>query len=204
MADNEEWRELAERDPVLDRLIERLGPLELPKPREPFIALARSIVGQQLSVQAAGTIWLRVNLGGPVTPERLLSTDEQELRAAGVSRPKIRYLRDLSARVLDGRLDLERLPSLPDEEVIAEVTQVLGIGRWSAEMFLIFSLGRPDVLALDDVGLLRSAGWLLGLGRNATSLELAEAGDKWRPYRSLASMYLWTAIERECLKQPPQ
>ncbi len=194
MSERRAWQELAERDPLLGSLIERLGPLDLPQPREPFIALARSIVGQQLSMQAASTIWSRLDLGGPVTPHRLLSASEDELRAAGVSRPKIRYLRDLSARVLDGRLELDALPTLPDAEVIAELTQVLGIGRWSAEMFLIFALGRPDVLAPDDVGLLRAAGWLLGLGRNATGEELAEAGEKWRPGRSLASMYLWKAI----------
>jgi DNA-3-methyladenine glycosylase II len=191
---------LARQDPVLGGLIARLGPLELPQLREPFVALARSIVGQQLSVQAAGTIWLRLNLGGPMTPQRLLATGDEEFRAAGLSRRKIEYLRDLSQRALDGRLDLARLPDLPDDEVVAELVQVHGIGRWSAEMFLIFALGRPDVLALDDVGLLRAAGWLQGLGRSATAEELADAGEKWRPYRSLASMYLWKAIGEGLLR----
>ena len=195
------WRELAEHDPLLGSLIERLGPLDPPQPREPFIALARSIVGQQLSMQAASTIWLRLNLGGPLTPQRLASASDEELRAAGASRPKIGYLRDLAVRVLDGRLDLARLPSLPDDEVVGELVQVRGIGRWSAEMFLVFALGRPDVLALDDVGLQRAAGWLLGLGRNATPPELAEAGERWRPYRSLASMYLWKAIAEGLARQ---
>lgn len=188
-------------DPLMAELIDRVGPVERPQLREPFIALARSIVGQQLSVKAAQTIWMRLNLGGPMTPERILETSEDELRSAGLSRGKASYLRDLSERVLDGRLDLASLPVMSDDDIMAEVTQVKGIGRWSAEMFLIFSLGRPDVLALDDVGLLRAAGWLLGLGRNATSPELAEAGEKWRPYRSVASLYLWTAIERECLRR---
>lgn len=189
-------------DPLMASLIERLGVMEHPTPREPFIALARSIVSQQLSTQAAGTIWLRLNAQGPMVPERLLSAEEDELRSAGLSRAKVSYLRDLSARVLDGRLDLDALAPLEDEAVIAEVTQVKGIGRWSAEMFLIFSLARPDVLALDDAGLLRAAGWLLGLGRSATAAELAEVGEKWRPYRSTASLYLWKAIGEGLARQP--
>jgi DNA-3-methyladenine glycosylase II len=193
--------QLAKADPALGELIERVGPLELPHLREPFVALARSIVGQQLSMQAAATIWLRVNLGGPLTPERLATAPEEELRAAGLSRAKVGYLRDLSERVIDGRLELDSLPSLPDDELITELTQVRGIGRWSAEMFLIFALGRPDVLAADDVGLQRAAGWLLGLGRNATPKELAEAGEKWRPYRSLASLYLWKSLEQGLVRQ---
>lgn len=185
---------LAAADPAFGALIERIGPVEPPFPREPFIALARSIVGQQLSMQAASTIWLRLNLRGSLAPAHIAASSDEELRAAGLSRAKVRYLRDLAERVLDGRLDLGRLPALSDDEVIGEVTQVHGIGRWSAEMFLVFALGRPDVLAVDDVGLQRAAGWLLGLGRNATPQELAEAGERWKPYRSLASLYLWHAI----------
>lgn len=192
---------LSAADPLMAALIARLGPVEPLHLREPFVALARSIVGQQLSVAAAQTIWLRLNLGRSMTPEHILAADEDDLRAAGLSRPKIGYLRDLSARLLDGRLDLDALPHLTDDELITEVTQVKGIGRWSAEMFLIFALGRPDVLALDDVGLLRAAGWLLDLGRNATADELAGAGEKWRPYRSVASLYLWKAIGDGLLRQ---
>jgi DNA-3-methyladenine glycosylase II len=192
---------LAAADPRLGDLIGRLGPLELPQMREPFVALARSITGQQLSVAAANTIWLRLNTLTSMTPERIAALPEEDMRAAGLSRSKARYLKDLAARVLDGSLDLERVCTLPDDEVVAEVTRVHGIGRWSAEMFLIFALGRPDVLAVDDVGLLRSAGWLFGLGRNATPGELAEAGEAWRPYRSLASLYLWHAIAEGLVRQ---
>lgn len=185
---------LASGDERMRTLIERLGPLELPQMREPFVAMARSITGQQLSVAATNTIWLRLNTLAAMTPANLAALDEDAMRAAGLSRAKVRYLKDLAQRVLDGRLDLERVCSLLDDEVIAEVTQVHGIGRWSAEMFLIFALGRPDVLALDDVGLLRASGWLHGLGRNATAAELAGYGEAWRPYRSMASLYLWNAI----------
>jgi len=186
---------LAENDPErMGTLVAAVGPLELPPFREPFFALARAIVGQQLSMAAASTIFDRLLALGDMEPETLVALDEDELRAVGLSRAKAGYLKDLAARVLDGRLDLAVLPSLPDDEVIAQVTEVRGIGRWSAEMFLIFALNRPDVLALDDAGLLRAAGWLLGLGRPASRDELADAGERWRPYRSLASLYLWRAI----------
>lgn len=191
----EPWQVLASADAVLGALIERAGPLRLPDGREPFAALVRSIVGQQLSMAAASTIWLRVvALAGEVTPEAFVRLSAEELRGAGLSRAKAAYVHDLATRVLEGELDLGALPALSDDDVIAEVTKVKGIGRWSAEMFLVFSLGRPDVLALDDAGLLRAAGWLLGLGRAATRGELAEAGERWRPYRSLASLYLWHAL----------
>lgn len=182
-------------DPLMARLIGTIGEVSLGVEDDRFASLASAIVGQQLSSAAAATIWRRFEALGPVTPAGVLSRDEAELRGAGLSGAKVRYVRDLAERVTSGALELARLDSLGDAEVIAEVTQVKGIGRWTAEMFLLFSLARPDVLALDDAGLLRAGGWALGCGRSATRDELAVAGEGWRPYRSVASLYLWAALD---------
>lgn len=183
-------------DERLSAVIDVVGPLELAPSRDPFRSLAESIVYQQLSLKAAGTIWRRFEALGPVTPEGIAGLEVEAMRGAGVSGQKARYLKDLADAVLTGRTDLASLDALDDEAVIEDVTRVKGIGRWTAEMFLIFSLGRLDVLALDDAGLLRSAGWLLGHGRPATREEFAMAGEAWRPYRSVASLYLWAAKDR--------
>jgi len=188
-------------DARLAAVIDSVGPLELTPSNDPFRALAESIVYQQLSLKAAGTIWRRFEALGPVTPEGIIGLDVEPMRAAGLSGQKSRYLKDLADAVLTGRIDLATLGKLDDEAVIQEVTLVKGIGRWTAEMFLIFSLGRLDVLALDDAGLLRSAGWLLGHGRSATREEFAEAGEAWRPYRSVASLYLWAAKDRGLVQE---
>lgn len=153
-------------------------------------------MSQQLSVKAAATIWGRFAALGPVTPEDILSLAEETMRGAGLSGAKARYVRDLAEHVADGRLDLHALDHLGDEEVIIAVTEVKGIGRWTAEMFLIFALDRPDVLAVDDAGLRRAAGWLLGCGRPASREELDTAGELWRPFRSTASRYLWASLDR--------
>jgi DNA-3-methyladenine glycosylase II len=160
-----------------------------------FIALARAIVGQQLSTKAAATIWGRFADAGPLAPAAILERSEADLRSVGLSGAKARYIRDLSERVVTGDLDLDGLDALPDDEVLADVMRVKGIGRWTGEMFLLFSLGRPDVLALDDAGLLRAAGWALGLGRVAAAAEFSEAGEAWRPYRSVASLFLWASLD---------
>jgi DNA-3-methyladenine glycosylase II len=161
-----------------------------------FVSLASAIVGQQLSTAAASTIWRRFASLGPVEPAAVLGLDEAALRSVGLSGQKVRYVRDLSERVHTGDLDLASLDAMDDDAVIAEVTRVKGVGRWTAEMFLLFSLTRPDVLALDDAGLLRAAGWALELGRPAAGEELAAAGEAWRPHRSVASLYLWACLDR--------
>jgi DNA-3-methyladenine glycosylase II len=193
---------LAATDPRMAELIARIGVLDLPRATEPFEALARSITSQQLSMAAADTIWKRVCDLGEITPEGIAGMAPEDMRAAGLSWAKVAYLHDLASRALDGSLDFLAISVLPDEEVIKEVSAVKGIGRWSAEVFLIFALGRPDVLALDDAGLLRAAGWLFGLPRSATGPELSEAGEAWRPYRSLASLYLWRAIGEGLVRRP--
>jgi len=182
-------------DPVMARVIEAVREVSVGVESDRFVALASAIVGQQLSTKAADTIWKRFAALGPVEPESVLLLEESEMRAVGLSGAKSRYVRDLAQHVATGSLDLEALDALPDDEVIAQVTRVKGIGRWTAEMFLVFSLARPDVLALDDAGLLRAAGWALELGRSATGSEMAGAGDAWKPYRSIASLYLWASLD---------
>jgi DNA-3-methyladenine glycosylase II len=182
-------------DPVMARVAAAVGDVSVGIEQDRFIALARAIVGQQLSTAAASTIWRRFVGLGPVGAAALLEREESELRSVGLSGAKVRYIRDLAERVASGDLDLDSLDALDDDAVLADVTRVKGIGRWTGEMFLIFCLGRPDVLALDDAGLLRAAGWALELGRSATGAELAEAGEVWRPFRSVASLYLWASLD---------
>jgi DNA-3-methyladenine glycosylase II len=190
-----EVRALAD-DPVMARVVDGVGELSVAVEADAFVALASAIVGQQLSTKAAETIWARFAALGPMTPHAVLGLASDELRAVGLSGAKARYVRDLAEHFATGELDATTLDDLSDEQVVAEVTRVKGVGRWTAEMFLVFSLARPDVLALDDAGLLRAGGWALGLGGAATGLELAEAGESWRPYRSVASLYLWGALDR--------
>jgi 3-methyladenine DNA glycosylase/8-oxoguanine DNA glycosylase len=210
-------RLLMRRDRRLAELIKRVGPCRLPesRQREPFLGLVRVVLAQQLSAKAAQTIFNRVialaksaglktggsiRTGGSVattdgsaslTPVRLLDIDPDALRGAGVSRPKIAYLRDLAERVSDGRLPLDALETMPDEEVIAAITAVKGFGRWSAEMFLIFRLNRPDVLPLTDLGIIKGMQMLFGMKRRPAARTMIRLAEPWRPYRSVASWYLW-------------
>ena len=183
-------------DGVMARVTSAVGDVRLRVEHDRFASLASAIVGQQLSTAAASTIWRRFAALGPVEPSSVLGLGDDELRAVGLSGAKVRYVRDLAERVTSGDLDLSTLDDLDDEAVIAEVTRVKGVGLWTAEMFLVFSLARPDVLALADAGLLRAAGWALDLGRAATATELAAAGEAWRPWRSVASLYLWASLDR--------
>jgi len=193
---------LRELDPAFAAIIDAVGPLSEHLAEDRFAELAASIVSQQLSVKAADTIWRRFEALGPVTPESILGYAEEDMRAVGLSGAKTRYVRDLALHVADGRLDLAAVDELDDESVIEALTAVKGIGRWTAEMYLIFALGRPDVLAVDDLGLRRAAGWLLELERPATREELAEAGMRWSPYRSAASRYLWASLDNKPVGAP--
>lgn len=195
--DSPEVLALSAADPRLGELVRAVGPVGIDNDHDMFASLARAITGQQLSTKAAATIWGRLVDGGFTSPGAVLSAGRDELRARGLSRAKAAYLADLAAHVIGGTLVEAELRALGDDEVVDAVTRVKGIGRWTAEMFLIFSLGRSDVLAIDDAGLLRAAGWLLDLqGRAATAAELDEAGKAWHPYRSVASLYLWAALDR--------
>jgi DNA-3-methyladenine glycosylase II len=197
---------LAASDPTMATLIERVGKIDLAtrlkrrqeeRPADAYGALLRAIVGQQLSTKAARTIYLRVlDLFGGTTPspEQLLEASEEDLRACGLSGRKTEYVRDLAAHVLSGELELERLEELSDEEVIAEIVAVRGLGQWTAEMFLLFHLQRPDVLSGGDLGIRKAIQVEYGLKEMPPPKRVLEIGEPWRPYRSLASLYLWESL----------
>jgi DNA-3-methyladenine glycosylase II len=188
-------KHLSAADPVMAELISRVGPITQRLDGDGFNSLANAIVGQQLSDKAASTIWGRVEtaLRG-VTPESVMSAGDEVLRGAGLSRSKVSFLRDLAMRTLDGSIDLAHIATLPDDEVVAELISVKGIGRWTAEMYLIFSLGRPDVLALDDGAIRATIGWLYDLGGAAERADAERIGEAWRPHRTAASLYLWRGL----------
>lgn len=189
-------------DPALGRVIERVGPCTLsPGDDEgPLSSLARAIVFQQLSGKAAATIYgrFRALFAAEAFPTagEILAVDEERLRACGLSRQKLAYLRHLCARVAQGDLAPERLLELGDDEVIAQLTQIKGIGRWSAQMFLIFHLGRLDVWPHDDLGVRKGLARVRGLDDLPPMARSRDEGDRYRPYRSVAAWYLWRAAEQ--------
>lgn len=199
-------RELAASDPTMAALIERIGKIDLAtrlerrkeeRPGDAYGALLRAIVGQQLSTKAARTIYLRVlDLFGGTTPspEQLLEASEEDLRGCGLSGRKTEYVRDLAAHVLSGELELDRLDRLGDEEVIEEIVAVRGLGRWTAEMFLLFHLQRPDILSGGDLGIRKAIQIEYGLEEMPTPTRTVEIGERWSPHRSLASLYLWESL----------
>ena len=194
-------RLLARRDPVLRDLIREHGPCGLADAQhsEPFRALVSAIISQQLSTRAAATIKARVEtlVGAPVTPARVAAVSDDALRGAGLSRQKIAYLRDLSRRVEAGDLALNQLDVMSDEEVIAALTSVKGIGRWTAEMFLMFRLHRPDVLPVGDLGIVKAVQRAYGMRKLPTPERLTKLGEQWRPYRSVACWYLWASLDNK-------
>lgn len=205
-------RSLARRDPVLGGVIRACGPVHLVARGDPFLTLARSIVGQQISVAAAQTIWDRFEKAcGTVHPDRVARMRVSTLTRCGLSVRKVEYLRDLALRFRSAVLDPTAWQTLDDEAVIGALTEVRGIGRWTAEMFLIFNLQRPDVLPLDDIGLLRaialnyptderaddlSSAVMSTAARHRLSRQRAQAlGETWRPWRSVATWYLWRSLD---------
>lgn len=164
---------------------------------DPFRALVHAIIAQQLSTKAAATIEARFRavFSGRPTPAAVVAERDAALRAAGISAQKLRYLRDLSARVLNGSLVLDRLGGLSDEDVVAALTQVRGIGRWTAEMFLMFRLHRPDVLPVGDLGIAKAVRKAYRLRSTPSPDRLTAIGEKWRPYRSVACWYLWASLD---------
>ena len=183
-------------------LVRRLGPLDREarrrgRPDDAYGSLVRAIVGQQLSTGAARTIYSRLcGLFGDraPTPTELLATEDEDLRAAGLSRQKLGYLRDLALHVQNGELDLNALDRLPDEEAISRLVTVKGLGRWTAEMFLMFHLSRPDVLPVGDLGIRRATALAYDLLEPPDPKTLRSLSAPWRPHRTLASLYLWESL----------
>lgn len=190
-------RHICDNDARFAQLAQTIGTLTISKRENVFEALAKSLIGQQLSVKAAATIIQRVveSCGG-LTPESVLLASEEQLRAAGVSKPKIGYIKGLAERIERNELDFDSFCNLENEEVLEALTSIKGIGRWTAEMFLIFYLGREDVLSLGDAGLRRAAHWLYEKDPKTAPDLLEVQGERWKPYRSVASLYLWEAINR--------
>ena len=192
-------RVLARRDPVIRDLMRRHGACGLAKAQrtDPFRALLHAIIAQQLSTKAAATIEARFAAlfdGRPTAPA-IAATSDDRLRAVGISPQKLRYIRDLCARTMDGSLALEAMDALPDEDVIAALTSVKGIGRWTAEMFLMFRLHRPDVLPVGDLGIVKAVQRAYKLRLAPTPVRLTRLGENWRPYRSVACWYLWASLD---------
>ena len=180
-------------------LIKMYGELTLTESKDFFLNLTRSIVAQQLSGKAADTIWKRVEaiLGGEITAGKFLSVPDKDIRQAGVSSNKIKYIKNIAQAVIDKSLDLDNIQNCDNEEIIRQLTAIKGVGRWTAEMFLIFSLAREDVFSFGDGGLNSAINKLYG--NKCTPLtknEILTIADKWQPYRSIASLYLWRSLEK--------
>ncbi|CAN5654348.1 DNA-3-methyladenine glycosylase [soil metagenome] len=201
-------RHLKRSDPVLGAVLARHGPhrFDLRTAGSHFDAIARSIVSQQLSVKAA-TIHGRFRelyerAGGK--PERVARIPEERLREAGLSRQKIAYIRDLARRVAAGELELDRIDEMPDDELIARLTAVKGVGTWTAQMFLMFRLGRPDVLPTLDLGIQKAIQRAYGLRKLPSARQMEKFGRSWAPYRTIACWYLWRSLDQPAvMKRPP-
>jgi DNA-3-methyladenine glycosylase II len=198
-------RLLMRRDPILGAAIKRIGPCGMAERQrsDHLTALVGAIVSQQLSTRAAATIFGRVRAlvpdGEVLSAAQINALSDASLRGAGLSGQKVGYLRDLCARILDGRLQLDELEALPDEAVVERLVAVKGFGRWTAEMFLMFRLHRPDVLPVGDLGIVNAVKRLYRLRKTPAPKRLLQIGEAWRPYRSVASWYLW-----QTLREPPQ
>lgn len=195
-------KHLSKTDPKLGRIIKRVGPCRLHAvaPRDPFEALCMSIASQQLSTKAADTIFRRFCDLFPnrkPAPDAVMTLTDDEIRGVGFSRPKVTFIKDLAAHVLDGRLDLKGLKKHPDDEVMRQLIAVKGIGRWTAEIFLMFRLGRPDIFPADDLGLMNAVQRAYGLRKRPDPKRLRKLGEAWRPYRSVAAWYLWQSLALE-------
>jgi DNA-3-methyladenine glycosylase II len=187
-------------DPVMAQIIDRCGAFRL-EYREPnFQVLVRSIVNQQLSGKAARTIFNRLQEAAktdPITPDAILKLRTQRLRACGLSQQKMNYIRELARMTQRGQIRFEELPGLEDAEVIDHLTQVKGVGVWTVHMFLIFALRRPNVLPVGDLGVRAAIKKAYGLPELPKPAEMERIADPWRPYRSIASWYLWRSLENE-------
>jgi DNA-3-methyladenine glycosylase II len=189
-------RALSRQDPVLAAIMRRHPRVHLVSRGDAFQTLARSIVGQQISVKAAQSVWNRFMAAAPGTrPEAVLALELAALRACGLSERKASYIRDLAAHFAQGRLHPASWSTMDDEDIIRELVQVRGIGRWTAEMFLIFNLLRPDVLPLDDLGLQRAVSLAYRNGRSISQTAITRIARAWQPWRSVATWYLWRSLD---------
>ncbi len=189
-------RELSQRDAVIKKLITTTRGLTLHSRGDAFNTLARSIVGQQISVKAAENVWQRLAATVPaIRPEVIHAHDAEALRACGLSRGKVVYLQDLARYFVENRLDVRRWKKMSDDELIVELTQVRGIGRWTAEMFLIFHMTRPNVLPVDDIGLQRAMSLHYNHGKPLSKLKMNSIATRWLPWRSVATWYLWRSLD---------
>jgi len=189
---------LREADPVLARLIDQVGPFRLRRQPEHFQALVRAMMFQQLAGAACQAIldrFVALFPGSPFpTPSQVLEASDEQLRGAGLSRQKLVYIKDLAKHVAEDSLNFHRFPAMDDEEIIAELVRVKGIGRWTAEMFLMFNLGRPDVLPVDDLGFRTAAMRAYRMKQLPKAEKLRKLGERWRPYRTVAVWYLWQMV----------
>jgi DNA-3-methyladenine glycosylase II len=188
---------------VLARLIDEIGPLSVKRrrrgrPDDAYGTLVRSITGQQLSTKAAATIYARVTAlydGRTPTPEEIIATDPQRLREAGLSGAKTAYLRDLAEHIVDGELPVDELAQMSDEQVYETLIAVKGLGRWTIDMFLMFHLGRPDILPVGDLGIRKAMQIHYGLEELPKAPEMEKIAEAWRPHRTLACLYLWESLD---------
>ena len=189
-------RELAACDDVIKVLVKKSKGLTLRSRGDAFNTLARSIVGQQISVKAAQSVWNKLIAAVPdMRPEIVHGHDADALRACGLSRSKVVYMHDLALHFVEGRLNIRRWPRMSDDELIAELTQVRGIGRWTAEMFLIFYMMRPDVFPLGDIGLQRALSLHYNRGKPLSQRKIDSISKRWRPWRSVATWYMWRSLD---------
>ena len=199
-------RHLSENDPALGQVIHRVGAVTLePRSTEhPFEALLRAIVYQQLSGKAAGTIHGRVlqRVGDPPMPEQILSTDPDDLRACGLSRAKTAAIIDLATHTLDGTIPAAAdLHDSPNDDIVKRFTTVRGVGPWTVQMYLMFGLGRPDILPVTDLGIRKAVQSLRGIASLPEPVEVAREGAPWQPYRTIASWYLWRSLDLDSQRQ---
>jgi DNA-3-methyladenine glycosylase II len=195
--------EVLRRDPVMARLVDEVGPLSVPRrrrgrPDDAYGVLVRSITAQQLSTKAATTIYGRLTelYGGRTpTPQEIIATDPDKLRGVGLSRAKAAYLRDLAEHIVDGELPVDELAELPDAKVYELLIAVKGLGRWTIDMFLMFQLGRPDVLPVGDLGIRKAMQVLYGLDDLPKAAQMEEIAEPWRPHRTLGCLYLWESLD---------
>ncbi len=192
------WRKahahLRKADPVLARIIVRSNPCALSPRRDYFVVLCRAIFSQQLSTKVSAVIFGRFRKLFPQqrpTPARVLALSDEQLRGVGLSRQKMAYIRDLARHFASGEVESRKFAKMGDEQIITSLTRVKGVGRWTVEMFLIFVLNRPDLLPVDDLGLRKGVQRVYGLGELPTAKQVVEIAEKWRPYRSVATWYMW-------------